>query len=236
MEIQVGQTISYHDMANPYREGVIVRISEKQQGNCFLLFGGKTTMETITHDVEVIYPESWHKSTIAANMINNNGHAGHQMTSKPILSAQEVNHIIAEYERMQPILRAKAEQSDREKRIAQEHEKDRIRREHPDLTVYGNDEHSQYAIGAKNLRKELNKAFPETKFSVTSEGYSMGCSIDVRWAGGPSSEEVSKIADKYQYGHFDGMEDLYHYHEEVWTDVFGGAKYVCCQRKLEGEN
>jgi len=86
---------------------------------------------------------------------------------------------------------------------------------------------SKYALGAKNIREELKRAFPGIKFKVRSEGYSGGCSIDIHWTDGPAQSEVEKITGKYEQGHFDGMQDLYEYdHNNVWPDVFGGARHV----------
>lgn len=46
---------------------------------------------------------------------------------------------------------------------------------------------------AKEIRKELKAAFPETKFSVTSKG-----NISIKWVDGPSQEAVKEIAGKYE--------------------------------------
>lgn len=51
---------------------------------------------------------------------------------------------------------------------------------------------------AKELRKELKKAFPNTKFSVRSNSFSMGSSITVSWTDFPSKEAVEDIAWKYR--------------------------------------
>jgi hypothetical protein len=88
-----------------------------------------------------------------------------------------------------------------------------------------------HALGAKNLRIELKRAFPSVKFSVTSKSYSGGNSIDIYWTDGPLTEDVEKISNKYREGSFDGMTDCYNdNHENVWPNVFGGAKYVMAQR------
>jgi hypothetical protein len=93
------------------------------------------------------------------------------------------------------------------------------------------DKISGYALGAKNIRTELKRAFPSVKFTVRSEGYSGGCSINIGWTDGPSIPSVEKITKKYQEGNFNGMEDIYENdRENVWPDVFGGAKYVFNQR------
>lgn len=70
---------------------------------------------------------------------------------------------------------------------------------------------SNQAQAAKLIRKELKAAFPDIKFRVTSEGYSMGDSVRVQWVNGPTCSQVKEISDKYQYGHFDGMTDCYEY-------------------------
>lgn len=68
---------------------------------------------------------------------------------------------------------------------------------------------SIHAEASKLMRKELKKAFPLIKFSVTSHSYSGGNSVHVEWKNGPTSDMVNVITSKYQYGHFNGMEDIY---------------------------
>lgn len=91
------------------------------------------------------------------------------------------------------------------------------------------------ALGAKNLRSELKKAFPLVKFSVTSSSYSMGCSISIHWTGGPTTEAVEAISNDYQYCDFDGMQDIETYRDNIFSDLFGGAKYVQTSRNLTNE-
>jgi len=82
-------------------------------------------------------------------------------------------------------------------------------------------------LGAANIRQELKRAFPGVKFSVTSDTFSGGDSIDVRWTLGPTTKEIEAVIGKYQEGDFDGMEDIYnHDRSNVWPELFGGAKYV----------
>lgn len=80
--------------------------------------------------------------------------------------------------------------------------------------------------GAANIRIELKKAFPLVKFTVRTK-HRGSSSININWTDGPITEAVTKITGKYQEGNFNGMEDIYEYnHENVWTDIFGGARYV----------
>ncbi len=86
---------------------------------------------------------------------------------------------------------------------------------------------SSHALGSQNLKAELTRAFPGVKFSVKSDSFSGGDSIDVSWEFGPTLKDVCRISDKYQEGHFDGMQDIYESNDDnVWPGLFGGAKYV----------
>ena len=58
-------------------------------------------------------------------------------------------------------------------------------------------EYTNVVDDAKNIRKDLKKAFPGYKFSVRSDRYSMGSSIDVMWVDGPATKAVEKIIDQY---------------------------------------
>lgn len=85
---------------------------------------------------------------------------------------------------------------------------------------------------AKKIRVDLKAAFPTIKFSVTSDSFSMGDSVDVRWENGPTQAQVRAVIDKYQDGSFDGMNDIYVYDRST----VGGTKYVCCKREFSEEN
>lgn len=61
---------------------------------------------------------------------------------------------------------------------------------------------------AKIIRCELKKKFPGQKFSVRSDVYSMGASIDVRWENGVSLKAVEEVVKKYESSGFDGSIDL----------------------------
>jgi len=92
---------------------------------------------------------------------------------------------------------------------------------------------SNAAKGAKNLKRELAKAFPGVKFSVRSDYFSMGCSIDVGWTLGPTTKEVEAVAKKFEYGTFDPMIDLSGTDPDAYarSEIHGGAKFVQCHRR-----
>jgi len=94
---------------------------------------------------------------------------------------------------------------------------------------------TKYAVGAANIRMELKAAFPGVKFSVRSEGYSMGCSIDIDWTDGPTKEAVKMITNKYEYGTFDSMTDCAGSIDSQFVDLFGGARHVSENRSTTKE-
>ena len=101
----------------------------------------------------------------------------------------------------------------------------KLKTDHPHLT-----QGSGCVVAAKNIRVELKRAFPGIAFSVRTSKYAGGNSVDISWTDGPTTAQTEKITNKYAGGHFDGMTDSYDYKSSPWTEVFGEAKYVHCQR------
>ncbi len=64
---------------------------------------------------------------------------------------------------------------------------------------------------AKLVRQRLKSAFPGRKFSVRSERYAGGGSINVRWEDGPLESAVEAVVRQYEGGGFDGSIDLAYY-------------------------
>lgn len=102
---------------------------------------------------------------------------------------------------------------------------EKLKRDYPHLT-----QGTGPVVAAKNIRAELKRAFPGVAFKVNTSKYSGGNSVRVSWIDGPTSKQVEKIADKYAGGYFDGMTDSYNDTRSPWTEVFGRAKYVFCER------
>jgi hypothetical protein len=89
---------------------------------------------------------------------------------------------------------------------------------------------SQHALTAQAIRKELKLHFPLIKFSVKSDSFAGGNSVRVEWNNGPTYEKVEALVGKYQYGRFDGMQDLYEYNNSR-SDI-PQVKYVQVQRTI----
>ncbi len=66
---------------------------------------------------------------------------------------------------------------------------------------------------AAAVRAELKKAFPDLKFRCTSQNFAGGNAVRVEYEDQTSEthKAVEKLLAKYEYGSFNGMEDLYEY-------------------------
>jgi hypothetical protein len=92
---------------------------------------------------------------------------------------------------------------------------------------------SIHAQTASAIRKELRAKFPGIKFVVRSSTFSMGNAVDIEWVDGVHTSEVDKIVNKYQYGNFNGMIDLYEYSNK--RNDIPQVKYVMTQRTISFE-
>jgi hypothetical protein len=92
---------------------------------------------------------------------------------------------------------------------------------------------SEVAQAAQQIKAELKANYPTVKFSVRSESFSMGNAVRISWHDGPMTKEVDAIVGKYQYGHFDGMQDLYE-NTNMRSDI-PQAKYVQTSRQISEE-
>ena len=80
---------------------------------------------------------------------------------------------------------------------------------------------------AKNIRKQLRKAFPGVKFSVTSD---YTC-VNVNWTLGPTTKAVDAIIDRYKDYQSDITGDYMDPSPSDWTETFGGSKFVFSHRE-----
>lgn len=87
-----------------------------------------------------------------------------------------------------------------------------------------------HAATAKAIRQELKSIFPTVKFSVISESFSMGNAVRIGWEDGATVDQVDSIVKKYQYGSFNGMQDLYEIDNN--NDGIPQVKYVQTSRNF----
>jgi len=83
---------------------------------------------------------------------------------------------------------------------------------------------------AKVVRRDLKATFPDTRFSVRSERYSMGSSIQVEWQNGPATRQVEDVVGKYHGAEFDGMQDLKYSNGRPY-----GNDFIFCERDVTQE-
>ena len=89
----------------------------------------------------------------------------------------------------------------------------------------------------KNIRAELKKNFPTTKFSVKFSRFSGGNSYDITWTDGPKAEDVDAIVRKYQNRHPDeySMGDYWDVKMSIFNEMFGSVGYVMTERRISDE-
>lgn len=92
---------------------------------------------------------------------------------------------------------------------------------------------TESAKASSAIKKELKKNFANIKFSVKSSNYSGGDSVHIKWTDGPTTDEVEKITNKYQYGNFDGTTDMYNYDNK--QDDIPQSKYILTQRGMSDD-
>lgn len=97
--------------------------------------------------------------------------------------------------------------------------------------------HISCADTAKLVRAALKEAFPGQKFSVTSDTYSGGASIDIKWIDGPTANEVERVVNKFEGADFDGMQDLKTYHSSTLNGerVYFGADFIHTNRDYSAD-
>ena len=91
---------------------------------------------------------------------------------------------------------------------------------------------SVQASVAQTIRKELKEKYPNIKFSVSSRSYAGGNSVDIYYTNGVPSDEIRKLVNKYESGHFDGMTDCYNYHS---NRDYPTTKFVQVSRTVTNE-
>ena len=90
---------------------------------------------------------------------------------------------------------------------------------------------------AKMIRKDLKEAFKGVKFSVKSDKYSGGSSINISYTDGPTVDEVKNIVAKYEGADFDGMQDLKTNKDIIIDGVayLGGPDFIFVNRDYSKE-
>ncbi len=91
----------------------------------------------------------------------------------------------------------------------------------------GQAEYLTCAQTAKLVRKELGRVFPGYTFTVRSNVYAGGASIDAAWTDGPPAKVVDSVVSGFAGGGFDGSIDM-KYHVSTWLEPDGTAYLAEC--------
>lgn len=214
--LPVGQIVTYEDRCNPRNEFVVTGEDFGEYGH-----GQQCTCE------------DGHSSSVS--LVDINGPGGWNLGNR-ILTPEEITAFLATASANKEKAAKEAAEKSAIAQTARATAKAKAIQKNPHLERVKAGDYASARLAAKNIRTELKIAFPGIKFSVTSKTFSGGDSVDINWELGPTTKEVEKITGKYQEGSFNGMEDIYEYdRENVWPDLFGGAKYVR-ENRHEGES
>ena len=221
--LSVGQRV--HSILYGGRDGIITEINGEQTPETIKrIFGGAGVMGG-SADIRIVFVD--HETSVPEAIIR-----GVQwFISDEIVSEEETSKALRAAYRA--TAEAKAEQE--RKAIEKQEEREALPGRNLHLIPI-TDKDRRHTHAAKNMRIELKMYFPKIKFSVKSDSFAGGNSIDISWTDGPTTEQVKKaVTGKYSAGNFDGMTDSYEYSREVFPEIFGGSKYVTENRHVSDE-
>ncbi len=218
--LNLGAWIADDNMADPQRRGVVYR--KKPSGSYIF---GADGIRPCGMEYLIVF-EDGARATVTDAQLSGDG--GWRVMADQAPCAEEK---IGEMLRKTESLNKKREDDYRKKCAEKEAARAALPAKYPHLkTFLAGGRVTPWALGASNIRTELKRAFPGVVFRVTSNSYAGGCSIRIAWTDGPCTRAVDEVAGKYQTCDFDGMQDLETYRDRVFSDVFGGAKYVQTER------
>jgi len=226
--IQVGQRI--HCILYGGQDGIVFNIRGQQDPGSIRLLGGGCVVMGGRASFDVVFDNGTESLGVPEGIVR-----GVQWRIMPeIATTEEVTAM-----RGAAIIQKNADDDERKRkteefaagvqRLRNDSKYSHLKQTEKDAKLYG------CTLAASNIRAELKRAFPGVKFSVRSDKFSGGDSIDVSWTDGPTTEQVRAIVNKYKAGSFDGMTDCYDYESRPWTSVFGDAKYTNCSRSHSPE-
>jgi hypothetical protein len=88
---------------------------------------------------------------------------------------------------------------------------------------------------AKLIRKGLKANFPGVKFSVRSESYAGGASINVEYTNGPLTKNVEAYVKQYEGAGFDGMTDYKYYMSHYMNTITGEICLAKCEQTYSSQ-
>lgn len=135
--------------------------------------------------------------------------------------------------RAENIAKLEKETKERKEREAEETEK-RLLKEYSYLERAEKYDHK---VCGRNIRTELKRNFPDTKFSVKYSSFSGGNDYCVSWENGPTTDAVSNIVDKYGNRHPDAysMGDYWDCVPSIFNNLYGSVGYITTNRHYSAD-
>lgn len=217
--VQVGQRV-YSGLYGG-RNGIVVAIHGEQRPSTIRQLGGCITMGG-----NASYDVAFDNGTFSPQIPESIVRGIQWEISDEVATADEIVSAV-QFCKLSDAKRKETEEAHAERRAAEriDHKKN-----NPHLIAEGSKEAEKLrggSLAAANIRKELKRAWPGFKFSVTSDHNA----VNIKWENGPTVAQVEAIANRHEMGSFDGMDDCYHYSQErTFADVFGGVQYVFPRR------
>ena len=86
----------------------------------------------------------------------------------------------------------------------------------------------------ENIRIELKRKFPTTKFSVRYKSFSGGNEYSISWTDGATTKQVDEVVNKYRDTHPDEYScgDYWDYKPSNFNNLFGGVSYIMTHRDI----
>lgn len=147
-----------------------------------------------------------------------------------IVSQETIESLIKKSEEFEQAEKAAEEKKKNEFNQGVEFQKNNNQYSH--LTQITSNSDNKVKIVGKNIRAELKKHFPKTKFSVRKQHYS---SYHISWTDGPTVDEVESLVKKYKTSRFDCYTDYSYNESSPFNVVYGGADYVFTHRHYSDE-
>lgn len=151
--------------------------------------------------------------------------------SGELVSDEVINRSLG---RAKALERLQAEVNERKARESRE-ETERLLKEYSYLTRV-TDKYDHKTCG-ENIRKELKKNFPATKFSVRYSSFAGGDEYSISWQDGPTLAQVDALVKKYQDMHPDEYScgDYWDCKPSNFNTLYGGVGYVMTNRTISAE-
>lgn len=135
--------------------------------------------------------------------------------------------------RAEAVNKFRQQEKERKERESLE-ETERLKKEYDYLTRCEKNDH---VTTGKNIRAELKRNFPKTKFSVRYKSFSGGDEYFISWTDGPTTKEVDNIVRKYGDMHPDpySMGDYWDCVPSNFNYLFGSVGYVSVDRSISSD-